>query len=53
MGQRHLQELSDRKRFLTYLKYEYWKKNKKKQKKKNKEKLTPGLEPSSVRFGGQ
>ena len=30
MGQRHLQELSDRKRFLTYLKYEYWKKKKKK-----------------------
>ena len=52
MGQRHLQELSDRKRFLTYLKYEYWKKKKKKKKKK-KEKLTPGLEPSSVRFGGQ
>ena len=51
MGQRHLQELSDRKRFLTYLKYEYWKKKKKK--KKKKEKLTPGLEPSSVRFGGQ
>ena len=51
MGQRHLQELSDRKRFLTYLKYEYWKKKKKK--KKKKEKLTPGLEPSSVRFGKQ
>ena len=30
MGQRHLQELSDRKRFLTYLKYEYWRKKKKK-----------------------
>ena len=26
---------------------------KKKKKKKKKEKLTPGLEPSSVRFGGQ
>ena len=34
MGQRHLQELSDRKRFLTYLKYEYWKKKKKKKKRK-------------------
>ena len=32
MGQRHLQELSDRKRFLTYLKYEYWKKKKKRKK---------------------
>ena len=30
----HLQELSDRKRFLTYLKYEYWRKKKKKKKKK-------------------
>ena len=36
MGQRHLQELSDRKRFLTYLKYEYWKKKKKKKKKERK-----------------
>ena len=29
------------------------KKKKKKKEKKKKEKLTPGLEPSSVRFGGQ
>ena len=36
MGQRHLQELSDRKRFLTYLNYEYWKKKKRKKKKKKK-----------------
>ena len=28
-------------------------KKKKKKKKRKKEKLTPGLEPSSVRFGGQ
>ena len=51
MGQRHLQELSDRKRFLTKLS-EVWILKKKKNKNKN-EKLTPGLEPSSVRFGGQ
>ena len=38
MGQRHLQELSDRKRFLPYLKYEYWKKKKKKKKKKKERK---------------
>ena len=36
MGQRHLQELSDRKRILTYLKYEYWKKKKEKKKKERK-----------------
>ena len=42
MGQRHLQELSDRKRFLTYLKYEYWKKKKKKKKKKKERKADAG-----------
>ena len=52
MGQRHLQELSDRKRFLTYLRYEYWKKKKKK--KKNSWRRDSNPRPSNIdRFGGQ